>query len=188
MARVLTRTDVLPAELEHGCLLSLLGDGVKRTVLVYGEEKNILYQADQSSQGRTKITCTGKNEPTKDRPLSFLFFESPFSSVSTVSRAILHSLSCDQEGLIWTVMDRPYCLHCWPLPPTLERAAQLRTDGICPAPAIQNRKSYFQMYRINLHDRNHAWQARDGRFYSYLGTTEDCWGIQMKCSMHYCRE
>jgi hypothetical protein len=40
-------------------------------------------------QGRAKISCTyhGKpNKPTKEGPLSFVLFESPFTSVSTVSR------------------------------------------------------------------------------------------------------
>jgi hypothetical protein len=56
--------------------------------------KNILYWADQSSQGRIKVSCTGMetgepNEPTKEGPLSFVLFEVPFAlveSVSTVSR------------------------------------------------------------------------------------------------------
>jgi hypothetical protein len=32
--------------------------------IVYVQEKNILYWADQSSQGRTKISCTATMSPT----------------------------------------------------------------------------------------------------------------------------
>ncbi len=38
------------------------------------QDKNLLYRQDNS------------NEPTKEGPLSFVLFESPFTSVSTVSR------------------------------------------------------------------------------------------------------
>ncbi len=58
-----------------GCLStvsSLLGDGVKRIELVYGEEKNILYWADLSNQGRTKISCTDMTSPT-NQPRKDLF-------------------------------------------------------------------------------------------------------------------
>jgi hypothetical protein len=58
---------------------------------VYGEENNIVYWADWSSQGRTKIFYTGiatseSNEATKEGPISFVLVESPLSSVATVSR------------------------------------------------------------------------------------------------------
>ncbi len=47
----------------HDCLPRLLE-------IVYGEEKNILYWADQSSQGRIGVSCTGTtsqmNQPRKD--------------------------------------------------------------------------------------------------------------------------
>jgi hypothetical protein len=60
----------------------------KKIEIVYGEEKNILYRADQSSPGRKKVLYRHDkpNEPTKERPLSFVLFESPFNSVSTDSR------------------------------------------------------------------------------------------------------
>jgi hypothetical protein len=49
--------------------------------------KNILYWADQSSQGRIKVSCTGMESPTNQpRKGPFHMYESPFSSVSTVSR------------------------------------------------------------------------------------------------------
>jgi hypothetical protein len=73
---------------QQGFPHSLLGDGNKRIEIVYGVEKifctgptraakrnkNLLYLHDKS------------NKPTKERPLSFVLFESPFTSVSTVSR------------------------------------------------------------------------------------------------------
>jgi hypothetical protein len=56
-----------------------------------------LYWADQSNQGRIKVSCTGMkteepNEATKGVTLSFVLFESPFTSVSTVSHSSLVSL------------------------------------------------------------------------------------------------
>jgi hypothetical protein len=69
-------------------LPSLLGNGEKEIEIVYGEEKNILYWADKNSKGRTKnlfYRHDKPNEPTKKGPLSFVLFESPFTSVSTVS-------------------------------------------------------------------------------------------------------
>jgi hypothetical protein len=66
-----------------------LGDGDKGIEIVYGEEKNILYCAE-AAKAEQKYPCMywqGKpNEPTKEGPLSFVLFESPFTSVSTVSR------------------------------------------------------------------------------------------------------
>jgi hypothetical protein len=56
---------------------------------VYVELKNILYWADQSSQGRIKALLDRHdkpNEPTKEGLFSFVLFEFPFSSVSPVSR------------------------------------------------------------------------------------------------------
>jgi hypothetical protein len=50
---------------------SWLGDGDKEIEIVYGEEKNILYWAGWSNQGRTQ-TWHDKpkpNEPTKEEPL-----------------------------------------------------------------------------------------------------------------------
>ncbi len=43
----------------HNCLPRLLGDGANKFKKVYGEEKNILYWTDQSSQGRIKVSCAG---------------------------------------------------------------------------------------------------------------------------------
>ncbi len=69
----------------------LLDDGDTGIEIVYSEEKNILYWADQSSQGRTKNSCTGTpsptNQPRKD-PFSFALFESPFTSVSVSTGGI----------------------------------------------------------------------------------------------------
>jgi hypothetical protein len=53
---------------QHDCRPSLLGDGSKGIEIVYGEEKD------------------KPNEPSKEGTLSFVLFESPFTSVSTVIR------------------------------------------------------------------------------------------------------
>jgi hypothetical protein len=67
---------------QHSCLPSLLGDGNTGTEIVYGErKKKIFYWAEQSSQGRAKIYCTGMTSQIKEGPLSFVLFESPFTSV-----------------------------------------------------------------------------------------------------------
>ncbi len=46
------------------CQLWMLGDEDTSIEIVYGEEKNILYWADQSSRGIKKISCTGTTSPT----------------------------------------------------------------------------------------------------------------------------
>jgi hypothetical protein len=73
---------------QHDCLPSFLGDEDKGIEKVYYEEKNILYWADESNQGRTKISCQHRkpNEPTKKGLRSFFLIEFPFTSVSTASR------------------------------------------------------------------------------------------------------
>jgi hypothetical protein len=74
---------------QHGCLPGLLGDGDNKIEIVYGEEKNILYLADKSPrQNKNLVNRHGKpKKPTKEGLFSFVFFESPFTSVSTVSRS-----------------------------------------------------------------------------------------------------
>ncbi len=70
----------------HDCLPKLLGDEDTNIKIVYGEEKNILYWADQSSQGRIKVSCTGATSQTnqpREHPFRPLV---PISLVSTVSR------------------------------------------------------------------------------------------------------
>jgi hypothetical protein len=67
--RVQPETHTKRQATQHGYLPSLLGDGDKEI-----EKKNILYRH------------TKANEPTKKGPLSFVLSESPFASVSTVSR------------------------------------------------------------------------------------------------------
>jgi hypothetical protein len=57
----------------------LLCDGDKGIEIVSGEEKHIIFWHKEP------------NEPTKKGPLSFVLFESPFTSVSTDSRG--HPLS-----------------------------------------------------------------------------------------------
>jgi hypothetical protein len=67
----------------------VLGYGDKGIEIVYhGEEKKILYWADWSNQQNKNILyrLVKPIEPTKEGPISFVLFESPFTSVSTVSR------------------------------------------------------------------------------------------------------
>jgi hypothetical protein len=74
---------------QHGCLPSLLGDGDKIIEIVHGEEKkySLLGRLEQPRQNKNLLYQHDKpNEPTKKRSLSFVLFESPFTSVSTVSR------------------------------------------------------------------------------------------------------
>ncbi len=52
---------------QHGWLPSLLGDGNKGIVKLYGEEKNILCCARWSSQFRAKISSTGTTSPMKPK-------------------------------------------------------------------------------------------------------------------------
>ncbi len=65
---------------QHDRLPSLLGDEGKWSDFMYGEGKNILYWADRSSQGRTKIVQ--HNEPGTRRPMQgrlFLKFTSVYN-------------------------------------------------------------------------------------------------------------
>jgi hypothetical protein len=73
---------------QHGCLPSLLVDGGKRIEKVYSEEKKFaLDQLEQPRLNKNLLYWHDKpKEPTKEGPLSFVLFESLFSSVSTVSR------------------------------------------------------------------------------------------------------
>jgi hypothetical protein len=60
---------------------------------VYGEEKIICSRPTRAAKaGQNLMYKHDKpNEPTKESPLSFVLFRSPFTSVSTVSRGH-HSL------------------------------------------------------------------------------------------------
>jgi hypothetical protein len=62
--------------------------GDKGIVIVYGEERYfVLGRLEQQRQNKNLLYRHDKpNEPTMDGPLSFVLFESPFTSVSTVSR------------------------------------------------------------------------------------------------------
>ncbi len=73
---------------KHDCLPSLLGDGDKVIEIVYGEEKNILYLATRATTAEQYLQCwhDKPNEPTREGLLSFVLFESLFTSVSIVSR------------------------------------------------------------------------------------------------------
>jgi hypothetical protein len=80
---------------QHGSLPSLLGGRYKGNEIVYGEEKNILYWADKSSQDKNLLYWQDKpNEPSKDGPLSFILFEFPFTfSVTSQQGLPLFNLS-----------------------------------------------------------------------------------------------
>jgi hypothetical protein len=76
---------------QHGCLTtvtSLLGDGGKGIEKVYSKEKKcVLGRLEQPRLNKNLLYRYDKaKEPTKEGPLSFVLFESPFSSVSTFSR------------------------------------------------------------------------------------------------------
>ncbi len=89
---------------QHSCLPSLLGDGDKEIVIVYGEEKSILCWAERAAKAEQKFSCTGTtsptNQPRKDplhlyplSPHSPKFQQSaggpPLSSLSDVANVII---------------------------------------------------------------------------------------------------
>ncbi len=80
----------------------MLGDGDKEIEIVYSGEK-IFCIHDQLEQPRqNKIYCTGTtslmNHPRK--ALSFVLFESPFTSISTVSRGHPSLVSLKETYLV----------------------------------------------------------------------------------------
>ncbi len=91
--RLSTRNTYKRQVTQHGCLPvpSLLGDGDHGIEKYTVREKSILYWADQSMQPRLNKNLLYRhdkpNEPIKKGLLSFVLFESPFTSVSTVSKA-----------------------------------------------------------------------------------------------------
>ncbi len=93
---------------QHCCLPSFLGDGEKGIEIVFVKETNILYQADNSSQARTKISCAGttspSNQPRKDP--SHLYSLSPYSpqfqqSVATPLQFLWQRLSLNGGFSKW---------------------------------------------------------------------------------------
>ncbi len=77
---------------------SLLGDGDKGIKILYGEGTT----ANYGSQGRKNLLYWDDkpNEPTKKGPLSFVLFESPFTSVLTVSRSHLSLVSLVNASIV----------------------------------------------------------------------------------------
>ncbi len=73
---------------QHGCLPSLLADEDKRIEKVQVRKKYfVLGRPVQPRQNKNVLYWPDKpNEPIKEGPLSFALFESPITSVSTVSR------------------------------------------------------------------------------------------------------
>ncbi len=66
-----------------------MGKGDKWSEIVYGEEKInfVLGRLEQLRQDKILLYQQDKpNEPTKEGPLSCILLESPFASVSPVSR------------------------------------------------------------------------------------------------------
>ncbi len=63
---------------QHGCLSSLLGDGDKWTVIVYGEKKKICTEPTGAAKAEKNLLYRHDkpNEPAKEGLLSFLLFES----------------------------------------------------------------------------------------------------------------
>jgi hypothetical protein len=82
---------------QHSCLPSLLGDGDKSwNEIVYVREKILCTGPTRAAKAELKFLIYGHNkpnEPNKKGPLSFVLIESPFTSVSTVSRAHPSSVS-----------------------------------------------------------------------------------------------
>jgi len=72
---------------QPGCLPSLLSDGNRGMEIVYGEKNFVLGRLEQPGQNKNILYRHDKpNEPTKEGTISFVLFDSPFTSVSTVSR------------------------------------------------------------------------------------------------------
>ncbi len=69
------------------------------------QDKNHLYRHDK------------QNEPTKERPLSFVLCESPFISVSTISRSHPSLVSPGPSHTLAVSLPRPWMLHHWIIPP-----------------------------------------------------------------------
>jgi hypothetical protein len=71
---------------QHDCLPSLLGGGHKGIKIVR-EEKNSFTGPTRAAKAEQKslVPAPQAQEPNKEEPLSFVLFESPFTSVSTVS-------------------------------------------------------------------------------------------------------
>ncbi len=74
---------------QHGCLPSLLGDGDKGQFKysVQWGKVYVLDRLEQTRQNKNLLYWHDKpNKPTKEGLLSFVLFESPFTSVSKASR------------------------------------------------------------------------------------------------------
>jgi hypothetical protein len=65
---------------------------------VYGEEKNILYWADQSSQARIKVSCTGISVPDKNSCLVPSNFKKSVPTAITFCRWLAHPTQIPQQN------------------------------------------------------------------------------------------
>jgi hypothetical protein len=82
-------TNIKRQATRHDCLLSFLGDGGKWSEIVLGEGKKyfVMGWLEQPRQNKNFFYWHAEsNELSKKRPLSYMLIESPFASVSTVSR------------------------------------------------------------------------------------------------------
>jgi hypothetical protein len=96
---------------------------------MYGEDEDkIACTGPTSSQGRATFLYRHKepNEQTKEGPLSFVFFGSPFASVSTFSRGHPSTLYSLPGPILWASPQRSQRLEDWPWllswPPWLEES------------------------------------------------------------------
>jgi hypothetical protein len=98
--------------------------------IVYGEENTVIFCAgltsDQSSQGRIKT-----QKPTKEGPLSFLLFESPFT---TVGRGRPFSGLSERIFLSILLLHKGHVPAVWPI------GAAVGEDGLTAAKARQKPK------------------------------------------------
>jgi hypothetical protein len=85
-----SETNTIRQVTQHGCLPNLQGDGDKRIEIMYCTVRKKIFctgPTEQLRQNKNLLYRHDKpNEPTKKGHLSFVLFESPFTSVSTVSR------------------------------------------------------------------------------------------------------
>ena len=112
LSQCMSETQIKRQATQHGCLPSLLDNGYKGSEIVYGEEKKyfVLGRLEQPKQNKNLLYRHDK----PNEPLPFVLFESPFTSVSTVSRShpSLVSLVRRQCVLVSQWMEAADCWYC----------------------------------------------------------------------------
>jgi hypothetical protein len=123
---------------QHGCLPSLLGDRDKGTEIMYGKQKQLYWAIGptRALKGDQKSLVPARQaQPTKEGALSFVLFESPFTSVSTVSRGYPSLVVIKASlGVICTRICQILCT-------TTIRQQQQQQTGQSQDPTIQSRSS-----------------------------------------------